>query len=408
MNFKNFENSLKLLQKYCESESFKGWDPYDGLNSKIFKATPFKNSDVARLIWIQTFKRNPVNLRQIFLVSKDYNAKGIGLFLTGYCNLYYYQQQTGSNKFGEAAELLERINYLADLLIKLKIKGYSGACWGYNFDWQARRLFLFPKNTPNVVATSFCVNALFEVYEITKNEKYLKVALSSAKFVLKDLNRTPKTTGFLFSYSPLDGNNTVYNASLLGSKILSDCFYYDKNALYKDAASASIEACINAQNKDGSWVYGELPVQNWIDSFHTGYNIEGLISYQKLTEDNSFNSNIEKGFDFYINKFFLNDGTPKYYHNKTYPIDIHCPAQLFVTLNRLNKFTKNQELAEKVMGWTIKNMQTKKGYFIYQKKKFISSKIPYMRWSQAFMLYAMSFYLLSVSKKQNESDPIIR
>ena len=28
------------LKKYCEREDFKGWDPYDGLNSKVFQALP--------------------------------------------------------------------------------------------------------------------------------------------------------------------------------------------------------------------------------------------------------------------------------------------------------------------------------------------------------------------------------
>lgn len=28
------------LKIYCETEHFKGWDPYDGLNSKIFQAIP--------------------------------------------------------------------------------------------------------------------------------------------------------------------------------------------------------------------------------------------------------------------------------------------------------------------------------------------------------------------------------
>ena len=29
-----------------------------------------------------------VNFRKLFLVPKDYNAKGIALLLSGYCNLY--------------------------------------------------------------------------------------------------------------------------------------------------------------------------------------------------------------------------------------------------------------------------------------------------------------------------------
>ncbi len=390
------------LKDYCEAEGFKGWDPYDGLNSRIFQALPFfKHSALCRLVMIQGFKRCPINIRRLALVPKEYNSKGIGLFLQGYCNLYnaVCMNPALGEKLGDKTILKAQITRLADLLISLQSKGnYSGACWGYNFDWQARRLFLFPKFTPTVVATNFCATALMSAFEITKNQKYLDVALSSAEFVLKDLHRTPFNNGFLFSYSPLAGNDTVFNASLLGSRLLSFCYHYTRNESYKTAARQSILACCNAQKADGSWVYGMLPVQSWIDSFHTGYNLDGLIAYEELTGDISFHENIEKGFDFYIKNFFEQDGCPKYYHNRKYPIDIHCPGQLFVTLARLHKFNEYKQLADKVLEWTIENMRDKKGYFYYQLKQGINTRIPYMRWSNAFMFNALSYYILSTCK----------
>ena len=88
MNLRDVETSFLKLKTYCEKENFAGWDPYDGLNSKVFKALPFiGRSAVARLAWIQLFKRNPFNLRRLLLVPKGHNAKAIGLFLHGYCNL---------------------------------------------------------------------------------------------------------------------------------------------------------------------------------------------------------------------------------------------------------------------------------------------------------------------------------
>ncbi len=390
-------NAFCRLKSYCEKESFKGWDPYDGLNSKIFQAMPLlKHSALCRLIVIQGFKRCPFNLRRLALVPKEYNAKGIGLFLSGYCNLYHIvlKHPEWSDKLGTKKEIIARIEELADLLISLQSKGYSGACWGYNFDWQARRLFLFPKYTPTVVATNFCATALMDAYEITNNRKYLDVALSAADFVLKDLHRTPYNDGFLFSYSPLKGNDTVFNASLLGSRLLSYCYHYTHKEEYRELAAKSISACCSGQRSDGAWVYGMLPVQNWVDSFHTGYNLDALIAYQDMTGDRRFEDYIEKGFGYYIRHFFLSDGTPKYYDNRIYPIDIHCPGQLFVTLSRLRKFGEYRSLAEKVLRWTMQHMQDKKGYFYYQLKPGISSKIPYMRWSNAFMFNALSHYLL--------------
>ena len=391
-------NSFKKLKLYCEAEGFKGWDPYDGLNSKVFQALPWlKHSALCRLVMIQGFKRSPWNLRRIAMVPKEYNAKGIGLFLQGYCNLYkaVVQRPELANDLGKKEVLFDQINDLAELLILLQSKGYSGACWGYNFDWQARRLFLFPRYTPTVVATNFCATALFDAYEVTRNERYKSIALSAAEFVLRDLHRADYNGGFLFSYSPLQGNDTVFNASLLGSKLLSYCYRYTTDERLKEAARGSVVACCNGQAMDGSWVYGMLPVQGWIDSFHTGYNLDGLIAYQENTGDRTFAENIERGFDFYIKNFFNEDGSPKYYHNQQYPIDIHCPGQLFVTLHRLGKFDEYRDLAAKVLEWTVRNMQDRRGYFYYQLKKGISSKISYMRWSNAFMFNALSYYILS-------------
>lgn len=390
-------DSFAKLKDYCEKEDYKGWDPYDGLNSKIFQSLPFlKNTALFRLIVIQGFKRLPINLRRVALVPKEYNAKGIGLFLSGYCYLYQAVKKckilcdlVGSEEF-----LLNKIKYLADLLISLQSKGgYNGACWGYNFDWQARRLFLFPKYTPTVVATNFCATALMEAYEITKDKAYLEKALSAADFVIKDLHRTQYKDGFLFSYSPLPGNDTVFNASLLGSRLLSYCYKYTGKEEYKTLAESSVKACCEGQRSDGGWVYGLLPVQSWIDSFHTGYNLDALIAYCQNTGDNRYNSFLDKGFDYYINNFFEPDGTPKYYDNSIFPIDIHCPGQLIVTLSRLGKLREYKNLADKVLSWTIANMQHKTGYFYYQLKKGVSSKISYMRWSNAFMFYAMSLYI---------------
>lgn len=399
---KSLIDSFIRLKSYCETEDYKGWDPYDGLKSKVANALlPLKHSAILRLCIIQGFKRCPVNLRRIAMVPKEHNAKGIGLFLQGYCNLYKMIEKKGVafKELGTTDEVLRKIRYLADLLLQMRSDKmfpgkFHGACWGYNFDWQARRLFLFPAHTPTVVATNFCATALMEAYEVTHDKRYLEVALSAARFIIEDLHRSEYKDGFLFSYSKLPGNDTVFNASILGSRLLSYCYKYTGNETYKQLARKSIVACCAGQEEDGSWRYGMLPVQKWRDSFHTGYNLDGLIAYQEKTGDNSFDENIAKGFDYYINHFFLNDGTPKYYDNQTYPIDIHCPGQLFVTLSRLHKFGAFRQTAAKVLQWTIDNMQDPNGYFYYQLKPGMSSKIPYMRWSNAFMFSALSFYLL--------------
>ena len=110
-------DSLTRLKLYCEAEDFKGWDPYDGLNSKLASAMlPLRHSAILRLCVIQGFKRCPVNLRRIAMVPKAHNAKGIGLFLQGYCNLYKAMEKhpNGMEALGTKKEVLEKIKYLAE------------------------------------------------------------------------------------------------------------------------------------------------------------------------------------------------------------------------------------------------------------------------------------------------------
>jgi rhamnogalacturonyl hydrolase YesR len=378
-------DSFHRLKSYCQTEQFKGWDPYDGLNSKVFNTIPGLNkSRFARLAWIQAFKRNPINLRKFLLVPKGYNPKGLGLFLHGYCNLYH---ATGSE------ELLPNIRELTDRIIKLISKGYSGACWGYNFDWQAKAFFQ-PAGTPTVVASTFIGYALYEAYEILGDPPILNVANSVSDFILNDLNRTYDEEGnFSFSYSPLD-HSQVFNATLLGSRMLARTYSYTGNRHLIDEALKSVRFSARHQNEDGSWAYSTLPYHQWIDSFHTGYNLECLSEYQRYSGDNSFKDLIARGFQFYMDHFFLEDGRCKYYHNSLYPIDIHASAQFIVTLVRLNQLQANLPMAEKVLSWMIEHMQDKKGYFYFQIKKGLRIKIPYIRWSQSWMFFAMSEYLL--------------
>ena len=383
------ENSIKKLESYCSSEDYKGWDPYDGLNSRLFRAIPFlKNNRLAQLAWIQFFKRCPLNLRKLVLIEKDYNPKGLALFLAGYCNLYKKEQNQ---------RYLQKINYLVKKIISLKTEGYSGACWGYNFDWKSRA-FYQPKYFPTIVPSVYIGYSLLDTYEITGDKDILKLALSIADFILNDLNKTYDNEGnYVFSYSPSD-KTQVFNASLLGSRLLSRLFHYSKNENLVQAAKKSVEFCCKNQKNDGSWTYSTLPFHQWIDNFHTGYNIECIHEYQKYSNDKSYTSHLEKGLKYYLDTFFTDEGKSKYYNNSLYPIDIHAPAQLIITLSRLGVLQNNIDLVNKVLKWAIDNMQSPKGYFYYQVKKRYKIRIPYMRWSQAWMFYALTEYLSNKCK----------
>src|SRR5690554_3961604 len=386
---KKIKDAFHHLKDYCEKENFKGYDPYDSLNSKLFRSIPvFSKVPVVKLAWTQFFKRSPVNFRAWVGIDKEYNPKALGLFLSAYCYLYRISPQ---------AAYLEKIRFFSDKLIELQNPDWSGSCWGYNFDWQSRAFFQ-PRDTPTIVATTFIASALLDAYELVGEERLLDTAKSSCDFILKDLNRTYDDEGnFSFSYSPLD-KSVVFNASLLGSRILSRVYSFTKGKKLLDEARKSVVFACNHQQDSGAWSYGTYDFHKWIDNFHTGYNLECLADYMKFSGDRSFESHLEKGFEYYIGTFFTEEGISKYYNNSVYPIDIHAPTQLVITLSKLLLFEEHKNLIDKVLNWTIDNMQSGEGYFYYQVNKYFISRIPYMRWAQAWMFYALSIYTYEISE----------
>ncbi len=140
------------LFSWCQEHDFAGHDPFDALNSRLFKATPFAHSRNARLIFTQAIKRSPADLRALMRVPAERNAKGIALFSLA-------QIANHRRLKNEQSEASVR-DFLAGLLA-MKVEGYSGACWGYNFDWQSRNFFA-PRGTPTIVPTAFAARALIE------------------------------------------------------------------------------------------------------------------------------------------------------------------------------------------------------------------------------------------------------
>jgi len=376
--------AYEKLKAWCRAEDYSGYDPFDGLNSKLFRLTPLKHSRLARLSWIQFFKRSPLNFRSIALVSKGKNPKGIALFALA---ALAEHRRTKSNN--------DDVKKLLNELLNLKIKGFSGSCWGYNFDWQGRAFFA-PRGTPTIVPTAFAARAFVESAKDLNDENYLREARSICDFIINDLNVTKETDEEIcFSYSPID-KTRVFNASLLAAEILASVGAMTGENPLKDLAVRGARYVVRRQNENGSWAYGADDYQSWADNFHTAFVLSSLKRIVDSIPDcrDEFINAIKRGYKFWVENFFLADGTPKYFHNRVYPIDSHSSGAALVALSDLKELDEDAlSLAKKIALWTIEEMQTERGYFYYQLKPLYPIDIPYMRWSQAWMMYGLSSVL---------------
>jgi hypothetical protein len=99
---------------------------------------------------------------------------------------------------------------------------------------------------------------------------------------------------------------------------------------------------------------------------------------------------LERGYEFWRERFFLADGWPKYYHDSLYPADAHAAATAIITFLELQELDRGAlPLAERIAAWTIRNLRDRRGFFYYQRWRFFTIHTAYMRWTQAWMLYAL-------------------
>ncbi|MBN1356798.1 delta-aminolevulinic acid dehydratase [bacterium] len=373
-------NVLDDLEKYVRSENYRGYDPYDALNSPLMPVLTL-GTRAGRIAWTQIMRRCPVNPRPLFRIRKTFNPKGLGLFLWGYAKLFSIQPDEC---------YMDRIRHLMDLLETMKSPGCSGNGWGYNFDWQSRAFFI-PKYTPTIVNSAFIGHALLDTHHRTGLNRALDLALPIRDFILKDLNRTEQGHCFCFSYTPLD-TTAVHNANLLGASFLYRLSDRMNDSELRETALNSMMYSLNRQRDDGSWYYAESRYQRWIDSFHTGFNLQALRYFLDRNTVPDLEPAYRRGVSFYANSFFLDDGTPKYYCNRIYPIDIHSPAQAVVFFSGFDH--EYSGLTDRILNWMIGHMRDPRGYFYFRYSPVLTNRIPYIRWNQAWVFHALTEYCL--------------
>jgi hypothetical protein len=377
------------LFTWCKSERFAGWDPFDGLNSKIFQLTPMKYFALPRLAWLQMVKRAAGNPRPKLKIEKAINPKAIALFALG--ELARFRTTKDERHKENATNFLKTLTSLKIPISKSKIQN-SSAGFGYNFDWQSRTLYA-PEGTPAIVPTAFAARAYLEAYKLFETPEYLAAVQEISRFIINDLNRPFETSEEIcFSYTPLD-KSVIFNASLLAGETLAAVGLLTNNWECVDLAERSARFVLRCRHQNGSWDYGRKKRNAWVDNFHTAYVLLSLerlqTSIPKLKSETA--EAVREGLDFWLDNFFRDDGAPRYYDRETYPIDIHSASAAIVALCEFKHADERcLPLARKVALWTVENMRDAEGFFYYQKRKAQVIKIPFIRWGQAWMLYAMA------------------
>lgn len=384
-DIEELRGNLRALHRHCTKEQFRGYSLYDSHNSFI----PFaKLGSKASFLINQFVKRSPINVRRILGVRKGVNPKGVGLFLHAYSLLH------GENVLEDeltSGLVQDKLSWLRDNYSR----GYSGYCWGYNYDWPRGDGSMIPSYTPNVVVTAFICRGLYTYYMITSDHSIKEMVTSAAEFVKNDVCCTIRDEGRCYSYTPVQ-RDLVINANLLATEILAYADALSGSTEYLTSVKEALSFTLKHQNDDGSWFYSISPdtgkPKKQID-FHQGYVLDSIDLLTSIYElnDQVYLDSVNKGLEYYYQRQFHPSGYGYWRVPTKWPVDIHNQSQGIITMCRFSDHGKRYlDLAVRIYQWTIDNMRAPSGRFYYQKYPYLTNKTDYLRWNQAWMLVAMT------------------
>jgi len=374
------EKSIEDVVRWVDKHKYKAYDPGDG-DLSFLRYLTFDIHCLKRVLTAAVL-RAPFNIRPWIGIRPHTSTKAMGYLAWGHVKMYAL---TGCETHRRCAEAC------LEWLIANRSSGYDHCCWGNNFSFSTRAGTI-PKGTPTIVWTGLIGLAFLECYEILRDPTYLDVAISAGEWI-KALPRERTNQGTCISYVPF-GQSSIHNSNMLGAALLSGVALHTKDNTDVELAREAVMYSCARQHDDGAWFYGEEAKYHWIDSFHTGYTLDSLKRYIDNTDDRAFEHTLQRGLRYFTDHFFGKEGSPKYYHDKSGPIDIQCAAQAIDTLALCSDTNTGWlDLALKVAMWTIENMQSGDGHFYYRDLGWTKVKIPMLHWGQATMFKALAHLL---------------
>jgi hypothetical protein len=373
--------AIERIRAWGEARDWRGYDPYDALNSPLAPYLTLGRPLPRRLL-TQAVKLSPLNLRPLLRVQPEWNAKALALVSSGYVRL--------AMASGDDAARAQAYRWL-DWLLDHPAPGSASAAWGYHFDVQTR-FFGYAPGTPNTIATTFVTQALVDGYQSLGREQWAGGARAAAEFLSEEMLAREGGRTY-FRYLPGE-HDLVHNANLLACAALVRVARATGDDSVLEPVEAALATSLAAQRDDGSWPYAETPGQRWVDNFHTAYILESLAhcaaSFPEVGDP------LQRGVTYWENELFLADGTPKYFPDRIHPLDAHSYATAIETWLALSgHHPRALDRATRIAALLIERMLDPSGHVHFQQRRFWKSRVPFVRWTTAPTFRALAGLLLA-------------
>lgn len=389
VDYKSIYDIIKNLIDWLNSEKLTSYDPFDIQSSRIWKILNNSTFLPIRLIRKYLIIVEKIFPRFIRIFSyKTRASTSVALFASS-CAMIY---QINNNK-----KLLTHVQDSLNWLEENKSNDYSGFCWGLPFKWYLPESIVADINTPCSTILIYMLDAFLLGHKITGEDHYKQVALSISDFLINDLNKDKIDENTICSsYTPLD-NFHVINVNSYVAAILYSIYTYTKDSSLIEYADKLLNYVFKEQNEDGSWYYWEKneKTKDVVDSLHQCYIMENLYRCYLINKDKKIFDSIQKGLDYFTKNLYREGQIIKFSDEKykDYPLELIDHAEAIIMFTMLSNDFNTKEYAKETLNCVFQKFKIKnKSYFYSYIIKSIPKDIPYIRWGESQILYALSFY----------------
>ena len=145
------------------------------------------------------------------------------------------------------------------------------------------------------------------------------------------------------------------------------------------------------------------------DHYHCGFEIRSLYSIAKNTHLSEFKVAYKAYFAWYKENMFDTDNSPKFMKDRLYPINIHTSAEAILCCTRLARSDEDLLNTCSIAMNIISLMEFKPGEYVHVIREVapfvkVKSKIPMLRWGQAWMFLALTELICAIEERRRLGD----
>lgn len=391
-----YDKIVWTLIKRMERKNYSGLDPSTvRYNPRLLQVLNFGDSNpLLSRIWRSIIYRSVFYLghrTNRFLEPNECSfVKGLALMLSALAHIY-----VSSTK--EKEVIIKKILRIESLIQEKQL--FNQYLWAHDCDYKIQNTPVTTK-TPNLITTAFVAKSYWDLWCATDSEVYKDKFLTIVDNMVNTFPCQSFGGKVCFMYTP-NTKYFVHNANLLMNELLGKSQYVTKNGKYIDLMIRSISYSCDDYKKTNSFYYAGPPTQNkTIDNYHTGYILRSLNSIKKFVPELAARLDIDiflkNGIEFYYNKF-LNRG--KIWRDTGNVIETHSLAESILFAKEFAyELTKEQSKnIYQAINNTFKELwDADEEYFINKIIYLpfgwkIKDKTDMIRWSQSWMVYALSY-----------------